>query len=55
MPEQAKDKIKDYLAEREEHDVNAYIDKLKEEYGYRECTCIGRASNGEAFYQMVGE
>ena len=53
--EQAKDKIKDYLAEREEHEVNAYIDKLKEEYGYRECTCIGRASNGEAFYQMVGE
>lgn len=53
--EHAKDKIKDYLAEREENEVNAYIDKLKEEYGYRECACICHASNGEAMYKMVGE
>lgn len=35
--------------------VNAYIDDIKETYGYTELSLIGVASNGEAFYKPVNE
>ena len=48
------EKVGEYLAEKERKEVDSYIDGLKQTYGYEEYTCIGRASNGEAFYQKVG-
>ena len=48
------EKVGEYLAEKERKEVEKYIDGLKQMYGYEEYTCIGRASNGEAFYQKVG-
>ena len=41
------------LREKEEIKVNAYLDGVKQLYCYDEVTCIGRASNGEAFYKKV--
>lgn len=43
--------VGEYLAKLEEEKVNAYIDELKEQYCLDEYTCIGVASNGEAFYE----
>lgn len=51
--ENAYAKLTDYLREKEETKVNAYLDGVKQMYGYDEVTCIGRASNGEAFYKKV--
>ena len=52
--ENAYDKLTAYLREKEETKVNAYLDGVKKLYLYDEVTCIGRASNGEAFYKKVG-
>ena len=49
----AYEKLTDYLREKEETKVNAYLDGVKQLYCYDEVTCIGRASNGEAFYKKV--
>ena len=51
--ENAYEKLTDYLREKEEIKVNAYLDGVKKLYLYDEVTCIGRASNGEAFYKKV--
>ena len=51
--ENAYEKLTDYLREKEEIKVNAYLDGVKQLYCYDEVTCIGRASNGEAFYKKV--
>ena len=51
--ENAYELLTDYLRSVEEIEVNKVLDKIKEEYGYEEVTCIGRASNGEAFYQKI--
>ena len=51
--ENAYEKLTDYLREKEEIKVNAYLDGVKQLYLYDEVTCIGRASNGEAFYKKV--
>lgn len=52
--EKATEKVGEYLAEKEEKEVNEYIDKLKNTYGYDEVYCVCHASNGEAFYKSVG-
>ena len=52
--EQATEEIGEYLSEKEEDEVNEYIDKLKDEYGYEEFCCLGHFSNGEAVYQKIG-
>ena len=31
------------------------LDTIKENYGYKEYNCIGVASNGEGFYEKVGD
>lgn len=52
--EKATEKVGEYLAEKEEKEVNEYIDKLKEEYGYEEVCRVATFSNGETIYQKVG-
>ena len=52
--ENAYEKLTDYLRKKEEAKVNAYLDGVKKLYLYDEVTCVGRASNGQAFYQKVG-
>ena len=52
--ENAYEKLTDYLREKEENKINAYLDRVKKMYHYDEIICIGRASNGEAFYKKVG-
>lgn len=45
--------IEEYNAEIAK--VNAYIDEIKRDYGYKEYAVTGVASNGEAFYHEIGE
>ena len=52
--DEAMEKIADYLAEIEEKEVLSVMDKIKQKYGYKEITCVGRFSNGEALYEEVG-
>ena len=52
--ENATEKVGEYLAKKEEKEVNEYIDKLKEEYGYEEVCRFATFSNGETIYQKVG-
>lgn len=52
--EKSTEKIGEYLAEKEREKVEMFIDGLKQLHGYEEYCCVGRASNGEAFYQKVG-
>lgn len=51
--ESAYDKITEYLVDKEEYKVNAYLDGVKDLYGYEEITCIGVMSNGEGIYRKV--
>ena len=52
--EKSTEKVGEYLAEKERKKVETFIDGLKQLHGYEEYCCVGRASNGEAFYQKVG-
>lgn len=52
--EKATEKVGEYLSEKEEKEVNEYIDKLKEEYGYEEVCRVATFSNGETIYRKVG-
>ena len=52
--EKAYEKLTDELREKEENKGNAYLEGVKKMYLYDEVSCIGRASNGEAFYKKVG-
>ena len=52
--EKATEKVGEYLAEKEEKEVNEYIDKLKEGYGYEEVCRVAIFSNGETIYRKVG-
>lgn len=45
--------VEDYLADLEESEVNAEIDKIKADYGYDEYETEVRFSNGETWYQKV--
>jgi len=51
--ENATEKVGEYLAKKEEKEVNEYIDKLKEEYGYEEVCRVATFSNGETIYRKV--
>lgn len=51
--EEATEKVGEYLAEREAVEVNEYIDKLKEDYGYEEVCKVVTFSNGETIYRKV--
>lgn len=52
--EKATEKVGEYLAEKEEKEVNEYIDNLKKEYGYEEVCRVATLSNGETIYRKVG-
>lgn len=52
--EKATEKVGEYLAKKEEKEVNEYIDKLKEEYGYKEVFRVATLSNGETIYRKKG-
>lgn len=52
--EAATEKVGEYLAEKEEKEVNEYIDNLKKEYGYEEVCRVATFSNGETIYRKVG-
>ena len=52
--EKATEKVGEYLAKKEEKEVNEYIDKLKEGYGYEEVCRFATFSNGETIYLKVG-
>lgn len=52
--EAATEKVGEYLAEKEEKEVNEYIDNLKKEYGYEEVYRVATFSNGETIYRKVG-
>lgn len=52
--EKATEKVGEYLAEKEEKEVNEYIDNLKKEYGYEEVCRVATFSNGETIYRKVG-
>lgn len=48
--ENAMEKMNIYLSELERERVDAYLDKLMEDYGYEEYYATARFSNGETWY-----
>lgn len=52
--ESAYEKITEYLVDKEESQVNAYLDNIKLLYGYEEVKCTAVFSNGEGIYEKVG-
>lgn len=53
--ENAIEGIIEKATEKEESEVNEYLDKLRDEYGYSELSRLGSASNGETFYEYKGK
>ncbi|MDE5888563.1 MAG: hypothetical protein K2H20_00940, partial [Bacilli bacterium] len=51
--ENAYEYLTDYLRECERIKVDKCLNQLKQAYGYEEVICMGRASNGESFYEKV--
>ena len=49
----AVDAMFDEVRDAEERKANKVLDELKKEYGFKELTCVGIFSNGEAIYNYI--